>query len=519
MKKIYIINPRLSTPSYFDFNFYRTFGFQPKSYMLDLATTTIASMAKPFFDVEICDESFGEANFDTDADVIAISGKVSQWQRIKELSDAFHKKNKLVVIGGPHASLVPTVVRPYADVLVQGEIEDLYQDIFSEIANKNYKDNYIGTKPDLSNTVSPDLSIYPNHLTWLGALQTSRGCPFECEFCDVTAYLGRDQRHKPIETILNELQALADAGYSDVFLSDDNFTANRSKAKEKLNAISQWNCKRVNARIGFSTQMSLDCSTDNELLSLMATASIDTAFVGIESPNVESLIEAKKRHNLVDIPNSINRLIQNGTQVIGGLIVGFDHDTTAIFSRVLDFAQSMPIPVYTAGCLVAPYATALYERLKRENRIIGDVDQQCVATPWDTNIIPKKMSRDELLSGVKWLCSNLYHPKLFTERVMNFLNMYNFESRPWFSQSGNPMAETRLERRHFLEDTMKCVTLLSCMGENEKRMVEILKGRAQSHPIKSVFILSLLTNYLQIREILGLKNIYSPELFGSVPFK
>ncbi|MBN1578725.1 MAG: radical SAM protein [Chitinispirillaceae bacterium] len=518
MKKIYIINPRLSTPSYFDFNFYRTFGFQPKSYMLDLAITTIASMAKPFFDVEICDESFKEANFNTDADVIAITGKVSQWQRMKVLSQIFHKKNKLVVIGGPHASLVPEVVRPYADVLVKDEIEDIYRKIFSEIASKNYKDTYIGTKPDLSNTVAPDLSIYPNHLTWLGALQTSRGCPFECEFCDVTAYLGRHQRHKPIKTIIYELQALADAGYSDIFLTDDNFTANRSKAKEKLNALGEWNSKRDNARIGFGTQMSLDCSTDNELLSLMAAASIDTAFVGIESPNVESLIEAKKRQNLVDIPDSINKFIQNGIQVIGGLIVGFDNDTTAIFNRILDFAQSMPIPVYTAGCLVAPYATTLYERLKRENRIIGDIDQQCVATPWDSNILPKKMSRDELLFGVKWLCSNLYHPKLFTERVMNFLNKYNFKSRPWFSQSGNPIASTRSERRHFIEDAMKCVTILSCMGENEKRMVEVLKARAQSYPINSVFIFSLLANYLQIREILGLKDIYSPELLGVAPF-
>jgi radical SAM superfamily enzyme YgiQ (UPF0313 family) len=515
MKSMYIINPKPTFPTYFGLDFFRKLGLQPKIFCMDLATVTVAAMAKSFFTTTICDEQFENANIHSDADIIAITGKVSQWSRMKELAEKFKQLGKLIIIGGPHASLAPVLVRPYCDILVVGEIDEIYNEIFNDIATGHYKDQYVGGRPDLINSVIPDLSGYPNKFTSIGALQTSRGCPFTCDFCDVRFYNGQRQRHKPVSLILAELENLAAAGYTEVFLADDHFTANKPKAIEILQALGEWNKLRGGSRIGFSTQLSVDSANDDILLAAMANASLDTAFVGIESFSPENLIETGKYHNLVNFQTSINRFLENGTHVIGGSIIGFDHDTLDNIAHYFEVAQSMPIPIYTVGNLVAPIATTLFDRLSKENRLVGNgTDELHLArTPWDTNILPKQMTPQELLQGMIWLCSNLYHPINFTKRVLLFLERYNFKSRPWYVSADIGARKVGdSERNHVQKDSIAAIEAFRKTGPEERKMIETLYLEASRKPVASVYILSFIFYYLQIREMFGYRGYYRPEL-------
>jgi len=160
--------------------------------------------------------------------------------------------------------------------------------------------------------------IYPNDRALSGTLQTSRGCPFECEFCDVIQYLGRRQRHKSVAQVLRELDALYRIGYRFVFLADDNFTAYRTRAKELLVALRDWNAQQERGEVGFTTQVSIDAAKDEELLKLCAEAGLTHVFIGIETPNEDSLRETKKHQNLrINLADQVQRFLDHGIAVTG----------------------------------------------------------------------------------------------------------------------------------------------------------------------------------------------------------
>ncbi len=238
-------------------------------------------------------------------------------------------------------------------------------------------------------------------------------------------YLGRKQRHKPVELVLAELDELYRHGYRMVFLADDNFTVYRARTKALLAAIRDWNDSRTDGRISFSTQVSIDCARDEEILKLCSDAGMITVFVGIETPNADSLKETKKRQNIgVDMAAQIRRFPANGMMVSGGMIVGFDSDTRDIFERQYDFAMSLPVPMFTLAPLFALQATPLYGRIKAEGRLIEKDADFAVTYPWRTNIVPKQMSSAELIAGVRWLCNRLYRPVAFEHRVALFIDAF-----------------------------------------------------------------------------------------------
>ena len=499
---LYLVNPASDFVTYFSAEVFGGSGFPPGAIMGDLPTTTVAALAPADFDIDICDENTAPINFDHPADWIAITGKVNQRGRMITAANEFRRRGKRVLIGGPYASLSPDTLRPHCDVLVRGEAEEIAAEIFADLRAGTPRDEYIGGRPDLATSPVPRWDLYDNAHALMGTLQTSRGCPFECEFCDVIQYLGRKQRHKPIENVLTEADTLYSHGYRTTFLADDNFTVYRRRAKELLEALAWW---RRDHPMNFVTQVSIDAARDAELLDMCADAGLTQAFIGIETPNPESLREAKKRQNLrFDLTEDVHTFVEHGIAVMGGMIVGFDSDGPDVFERQYAFAMSTPIPIFSLGALVAPEATPLYERIVREGRLVrGGPDAQAV--PWSSNIEPKNMSPTQLSAGLRKLCSALYAPAAFGERMLRFIEHYG-RARP----SPTSMSVDPESIRDIDAHAVQLALGVRRMGEEERRMWYRIWTAVSRKPESAALVTRMLFQYSQIRYMFRQGSYWEP---------
>ncbi len=505
---IYLINPRSDFPTYFGAEVYAASGLEPATLIADLALPTFAALAPASVDVRLCDENITPVDFTMKPDFVGLTGKITQHGRMIAIAREFRRRGVPVLIGGPYASLSPEALRPHADVLVCGEIEEIAADLFADLANGTWKHEYIGGRPDLALSPAAKWDGYPNHRARTGTIQTSRGCPFECEFCDVIQYLGRKQRHKPIANVLRELEELYRRGYRNIFLADDNFTASRSRAKELLLALRAWNAARDRGHVSFVTQVSIDAAKDEELLQMCADAGLDLVFIGIETPNESALKETKKRQNVgIDLSDRIGRFLDHGIGVTGGMIVGFDSDGPDIFERQYHFGMAAPVPIFSLGALVAPAATPLHARMEREGRLV-DNGAEVAAVPWTTNIVPKQMSNEDLLWGLKGLCNRLYHPDAFGERVCHFIGRYSKgQARKAAVTRTAPAPARRID-----DDALKLIGRLWQMGPAEARMCARIQKEIAAHPVSKPFVMSVLAQYMQIRHMYQYGRVWAPHL-------
>jgi radical SAM superfamily enzyme YgiQ (UPF0313 family) len=254
-------------------------------------------------------------------------------------------------------------------------------------------------------------------------VQYSRGCPYDCEFCDITVLFGRQPRTKSVAQTIAEMDALYRNGWrGHVFFVDDNFIGNKNKLKkEVLPAMIRWMDEKHHP-FTLGTEASLNLSDDPELLELMARAGFEEVFVGIESPNAESLKECKKIPNKDrDLIASIKTLQKAGLQVQGGFIVGFDHDPPAIFDALIRFIKESGIVVAMVGLLNAPINSRLYTRLKKEQRLLKAFTGN--NTDFSMNFIPA-MNRQALLDGYRKILATVYSPREYYQRVMDFLKTH-----------------------------------------------------------------------------------------------
>jgi radical SAM superfamily enzyme YgiQ (UPF0313 family) len=386
------------------------------AFMPNLAIGVLAALTPPSIQVECVDENCRPIDYETDWDLVGITGYITQAKRMFEIADEFRSRGHLVAIGGPYASLSPSTVRPHADVLFLGEAEYTWPQFLRDVETGGWHAEYRQREPvDIHDTPEPDMRGVGSSY-WIGVVQTSRGCPFECEFCDVIVYLGRKQRHKTPQRVVSEIRRFHELGYRSVFLSDDNFTANRQRATEIMTAVRDWNSEQREP-MTFSTQLSIDIARqqDTELLDLCAAAGLRQAFVGIETPNEAALLEVKKRQNVrASLAADVAALHRRGIIVQAGMISGFDADTLGSFQLQFDFLQGAGIPVVSVSTLNAPEGTPLDRRLRSENRLkIVPVRDLYL----ETNIIPKQMTNAELRNGTQWLLNRLYDPVQFLERV------------------------------------------------------------------------------------------------------
>ena len=504
-KSIYIINPRADFPSYFGAEVFAGRGLQRATLIADLSIATVAAFVPRDYQLEICDENLEPVDLETDAEVIAITGKISQAGRMKWLATEYRKRGKLVVIGGPFASLSPDRMRPHCDILVRGEVEEIAEPLFAHIREGNWKDEYVGTKPDLSLSPLPRWDLYANERAVMGCLQTSRGCPFECEFCDVIQYLGRKQRHKSVPQVLAELDQLYALGYRSVFLADDNFTVFRSRAKELLIGLRDWNQRVAGGEMAFVTQASIDAARDEELLEMCAQAGLRHCFIGIETPNEESLKETKKRQNVgVNLKDAFQRFYDHSITITGGMIVGFDSDDKDIFERQYRFAMDSGIPIFSIGALVAPQGTPLFDRLQTQSRLLGGDGTEMAGQAWSTNIVPARMTQDELIGGLKWLCNRLYEPAAFAERVFQALD------RIAVRDDGKACCQGM--NREIDREQWTLLWKLADMGPQEREMATTLNSRLLEKPGAAQVVLGALFQYNQVRYVYESGRFWDPHL-------
>ena len=221
---LYLINPACDVPTYHSGDVFAASGMAAATSVADLATTTVAAMAPEDVHVAICDEDIEPADLSTSADIVGLTGKVTQLGRMIALAAKYRARGKTVLIGGSYASLDPEALRPHCDILVRGELEDIAGGLFNDLKERRVEGGLRGGRPALTSSPIPRWDLYRNDRALLGCVQTSRGCPYQCEFCDVIEYLGRKQRFKGVGQVLAELDVLKASGYRRILISDDNFT-------------------------------------------------------------------------------------------------------------------------------------------------------------------------------------------------------------------------------------------------------------------------------------------------------
>lgn len=510
-RSLYLINPKPPHPSYFGAESFELSGNAPAQAIADLATATVAAMAPADWSITICEEHVEEIDFECDADYIGITGKVIQVERMNEVADAFRARGKTVIIGGPHASLSPDSFRGHCDVLFIGELEGIADEFFADLENGTWKEEYRAERPSLESSPLPRFDLYANDRALSGCVQTSRGCPFECEFCDVIQYLGRQQRHKSVDQIITELDALYEIGYRAVFLADDNFTVYRKRAKQVLRALEDWNGSRSSGPVAFHTQVSIDAARDPEILDLCGRAGLTRVFVGIETPNVESLRETGKRQNVgIDLVEQVGKFLEYGISVTGGMIVGFDHDDLDIFQIQYDFAMECPIPIFTLGALVAPASTPLYDRMKAAGRLIEEGSE--TQGVWNTNIRPVLMSRDQLFDGLKWLGNKLYSPDAFAHRIETMIDAMGPQRGPFGA------GYTSHESRPVEAEALGIIRKLLARGAPERKMWKRISEAMTAKPETGRMVIQSVFSYAQVRCLYDSGQFWEPEIVNFDPF-
>jgi hypothetical protein len=455
-RRVYLIHPKPLEPDQYEADL-----IPNAAGIADAAMVTVAALAPTDkFEFKLCEEYIDPIDLDYPADYVGLTAKHGQGPRMVQIAQHFRARGIPVIFGGPHATLAPEEVREHCDILVKGELESIAERFFDDLYLGTYQNEYVGQRGHITDSPVPRWDLYPNHRALSGTLQTSRGCPFECEFCDVIAYLGRKQSHKTLEQVVAELDALYSAGYRRVMLADDNLTVYRARAKELLRGIADWN-ERSPEPMSFFTQVSIEISTDDEVLALLAAANVRNVFIGIETTNQDALKETKKRQNVgIDMVERVERFARQGIQVQAGIIAGFDADTPAIFQQILDFAMRTPIPIFTVSPLYAAHATPLRERMARAGRLHADVPMSSITT----NITPALMSLRELGEGIHWLVKQLYSAENFTRRVLRMIELFPREGvqRP-----------AGANRAVLAEATIACHHLLASSPETAVAMRQI----------------------------------------------
>jgi radical SAM superfamily enzyme YgiQ (UPF0313 family) len=357
------------------------------------------------------------------ADLVFLSAMSVQKVSVKEVINRCKNIGIRIVAGGP---LFTTGYEEFNDVdhFVLNEAEVTLPPFLEDLKNGYAKHIYTSKEsPDIKNTPVPLWEILNMKKYASMNMQYSRGCPFNCEFCDISVLYGHKVRTKSKDQILAELGELYSQGWrGNVFFGDDNFIGNRKKLKkEVLPAIIEWMETKRHPFV-FNTEASINLSDDTELMQLMVRAGFESVFVGIETVNEESLAECNKVQNRNrDLIACVKKIQRYGLQVQGGFIVGFDNDNPPVFERLSAFIQESGIVTAMVGLLNAPCGTRLYQRLVKEGRILKDITGD--NTDFSINFIPK-MDYDVLINGYKKIISGIYSPKPYYERVRKFLKEY-----------------------------------------------------------------------------------------------
>jgi radical SAM superfamily enzyme YgiQ (UPF0313 family) len=391
-----------------------------------LGLITVASLCPPTWTVRLIDHAFDDLTDDDLlwADLVMVSAMHAQRVDATAILRRARALERRTFVGGPYASTDPEGLLREADHVLVGEAEEAFAGIAVALEEGTAQRLYrIVDKPDMTSSPIPRFDLLRREMYTSMPVQFSRGCPFQCEFCDIITIYGRKPRSKTPEQLIAELDLLRTLGWrNEVFIVDDNFIGNQHKALALAQALAAWQQQHKHP-FSFYTEASIDLAAKPELMAAMVAANFMYVFIGIETPSAEALKESHKFQNLRSGDNVQQvRIIQEaGLWVLAGFIVGFDSDGEDIFDRQLEFIEQTAITWAMAGVLQAPPTTALYDRMKREGRLFEDSQATSNFSPPNFRTV---LPLPTLLRGLCQLLTGLYEPEAFFRRAHHSLTLW-----------------------------------------------------------------------------------------------
>ena len=394
--------------------------------MINGALPTVAALAGGH-EIVLIDENVEEIDWDAldRFDIVGVTGMNVQRERQRQILERLREIDTYVVVGGPYVSVKEEAFEGLCDTMFVGEADETWPRFLDDFAaGRPVKARYEQEgRTDMTTLPVPRYDLLRVDRYASGSLQFSRGCPFQCEFCDIIVIFGRVPRTKKPAQVIAELEEMRKAGFFSAMIVDDNFIGNKKEAKEVLREIAIWQ-REHNYPLRLSTEASINLADDPVLLELMYEANFRSVFIGIETPREASLEETKKFQNTRgdSMEDKLARVQRAGLDISAGFIVGFDNDDLAIFEDQYRFIQDNGILLAMVGMLGAIPKTPLYERLEKEGRLVEE-DPNC-------NFHPKQMTREQLRTNYWELVGRLYTPEAFFERYFSvYKNHPEFERK------------------------------------------------------------------------------------------
>jgi hypothetical protein len=415
MADIVLINPRFEV-SYWGME--HALPFLGKRANLPVACLPLLAALTPAeHHVTLIDENVEAINWErcARADIVGVTGMSVQRFRMREILEELKERGCFTVVGGPWVSVQEDYFGPLADVIFVGEAEETWPRFLAQWAKAEHGTRYEqAEKTDMSKVPVPRFDLLKMRHYAFGSLQFSRGCPFQCEFCDIIVTFGRRPRLKTSQQVIAELEAIRAQKMRIVFIVDDNLIGNKKAIKALLKDVTAWQQKH-GYPLTFFTEASIDLADDEELIELMVDANFLATFIGIESPKEESLRETKKFQNVRQggtLVEKVQRIQRAGIDVWCGMIMGFDSDDATIFDAQRQFLTESRIALAMIGMLHAIPKTPLHDRLAAAGRL-----DTCDEPEFGTNVVPLQIGREELRDGYLGVLSDMYEPNAFFQRV------------------------------------------------------------------------------------------------------
>ncbi len=511
MSDIVLVNPRFEA-SYWGLEYAMPL-LGKRANLPSACLPLLAALTPAEHSVTIVDENVCELDFErlAKADLVGITGMSVQRFRMREILQELRHRNVFTVVGGPWVTVREDYFADLTSVIFVGEAEETWPQFLNHWQSGQQLPRYEQSqKTDMSQQPCPryELLDIPKYL--FGSLQISRGCPFQCEFCDIIVTFGRRPRLKTSAQVLSEIEAMHRAGLEIAFIVDDNLIGNKKAIKPILQEIVQWQQKR-GYPFAFFAEASIDLADDQELMQMMIEANIQAVFVGVETPNEASLKETKKFQNLRTggtIVEKIHRIQAAGMEVWTGMIVGFDNDDESIFDQQLEFVKQARVAHSMSGMLSAIPKTPLYERLANEGRLdSADVSE------FGTNVVPKQMSRAALRNGYLRVMSEINDTRQFFDRADSLYHDPNFrfnraQSKYWKTHPvrwATHQAKTLARCLVLYRRLMKTVQDAGLRNEYRRRLRALWRKR-QEPAFLFVYILKCAIHYHYLQIARGMER-------------